>query len=210
MFFCSALVQNFTWRHLVVLPEPKLVWCMADGSVVDVFDRLARECPEQTAVSGSVAVTDVSSYSWSELREVSVVIASRIAAELAQLPANPSGAVAVLARRSPLWLATTVGVVRSGRPFVWMGAGELPVKSRHVEAARNAAIVSTLCPCLVVRGDVPAEVVPDWSSLQVSPRFLPLDEVVLGDATLSVDCPPSDILCYMMTGGTTALRSVSK
>ena len=56
--------------------------------------------------------------------------------------------MALLAHRSPSWLAATVAILRCGLPFVWMGAGELPAKDRHIEAKRNAAILRALAPAV--------------------------------------------------------------
>ncbi|CAK0854893.1 unnamed protein product [Prorocentrum cordatum] len=92
--------------------------------------------------------------------------------------------------------------MRCGVPFVWMGAGELPARSRRVEAARNQDILARLSPVAVLLDDagVPEEVVPEWTAAASPPRLLRLPA---GLSPTLVGVVPSASLCYMLTGGTT-------
>ncbi|CAE8656801.1 unnamed protein product, partial [Polarella glacialis] len=83
-------------------------------------------------------------------------------------------------------------------------AGELPQKSRHVEAARNSEILRSLKPGLVLLGgQVDPEVVPKWEEAEVSPRLLALALGAAPPGHRVFAEEPSPTLCYMLTGGTT-------
>jgi len=194
---------------------------LAPTSLVDVFDKLAQDSAVLPAVCGHCGDGDASSFSWAELRHASLVVAHRVAAELVELDVESCGdvglgqlgLVALLACRSPVWLAATLGVLRCGRPFVWMGAGELPSKNRHMEATRNMTILEVLGPRLILVGTgVVDEVVPDWGRAATAPRLLPLAD---GITAAPVDPSPAmgrimaenshRTMCYMLTGGTTGI-----
>ena len=174
-------------------------------SFVNVFDHWASVLPSQLAISGGGV-----SWSWAELCQKSCIVEQHVLAECkaASLRGNSVEVVAILARRSPLWLAATLGVIRCNLPFVWMGAGELPTKGRYAERQRNDQIMQLLHPELVLldRSAAP-EVVPDWDEGK-KPRMLLFEKLqeVCADVEL---VPPETLrkanqaLCYQLTGGTT-------
>mmetsp|Transcript_73297 Transcript_73297/g.238503 ORF Transcript_73297/g.238503 Transcript_73297/m.238503 type:complete len:1084 (+) Transcript_73297:2-3253(+) len=181
-------------------------------SLVEAFDGLARELPEHVAVCCSG--TDEESMTWAGLQAASEAVAAAVVGELSAAPTTEL--VALLAQRSPLWLAGTVGILRCGLPFVWMGGGELPPRKRHIEAARNAEILRTLRPGLVLLGeDVPDAVVPDWEEAAsqaggVRPHLFTLSPALLRSRPALPTLvrahrrgPLSQAMCYMLTGGTT-------
>ena len=117
--------------------------------------------------------------------------------------------VAILAQRSPLWLAATVGVMRCNLPFVWMGAGELAAKGRYAEKRRNEHIMEILHPgLLLLDGSAAPEVIPNWEQAK-KPRVLYFEnlhrDALPGVATVPKDAVghPRQALCYQLTGGTT-------
>ena len=179
---------------------------MADfGSFVDVFDHWAEAQPlkpfgssrqvqpERCAVCGPGE-----ELSWLQLQELSRAVASHVWAELQQLPAaEASEAVALLSRRSGRWLAATVGLMRCGVPFVWMGGGE--VSAREKERQRNEEVMRLVAPRLVVRGPADPVVVPEAVA---SCRQLLLDQLLVPKATAPPP-PAQALLCLQLTGGTT-------
>lgn len=175
-------------------------------SIVSVFDTWARQEPHREAVVGRCLDSDVHRLTWAELRNTSVAAAEILLKEARKVESDVE-LIGLLAKRSPMWLAVTIGILRCGKTFVWMGAGELPKRSRYVEAARNKEIVTGLQPGLVViLGTVEEEVVPDWS--QPAPHVLRLSPAALApfrnqQRTGGVCGTLSPTLCYMLTGGTT-------
>jgi len=176
-------------------------------SLVEVFDGHAR------ALSGHQAVCCLGDdgLSWGKLREVSVAIAKQITAQLATAD-KPVELIAILAKRSPLWLASTVAVLRCGFPFVWMGAGELPSRSRPVELARNVAILRALKPGLVLMtGEELPDVVPDWGICDHRPQVMTVSMAAsAGPMADLAAATPRETLCYMLTGGTTGASKCVK
>eukprot|EP00435_Cladocopium_sp_Y103_P036460 s2171_g9.t1 len=80
---------------------------------VDAFDHWAKVYPESCAVSdGCVELT------WLELQGLSLAVASHVQQ---QMEVEPIEVAAIYSRRSCLWLAATLALVRQGVPFVWMG-----------------------------------------------------------------------------------------
>ena len=158
---------------------------------------------------------------WKGLRDLSVLYASGVATHMSRAEStlakctsearSPAGdripVVALLAHRSLEWLATTVAILRCGLPFVWMGPGELPRKDWCMEASRNRAINEVLRPRLVIQGKgVPDDVVPDWpKTTRVNPYRIGIHDLAQ-TAPLQAALPfgpAGEVLCYMLTGGTT-------
>jgi len=160
------------------------------ASFADAFDHWAKVYPE------SCAVTDgKENWSWLQLQGTSLVVASHVE-ELLQ--AGPVDVAAILSRRCCLWLAATVGLIRCGVPFVWMGC-ELS-KGREKELQRNEDILQTLQPQLILLGpELPQEMVaqlPKCRTLMLEKAQIPL----------SVERRPqrsNALLCFQLTGGTT-------
>ena len=170
-------------------------------SFVDAFDNWAKLLPTQLAVCGGSV-----SWSWDELCKKSRVAERHILAECSKSTGKAVDVVAILAHRSPQWLAATIGVMRCNLPFVWMGAGELPLKGRYAERQRNDQIMQVLHPELLLLDAAAApEVIPDWE--QVSrPRVLPLESLQseICDAVVQHGIRTAQqALCYQLTGGTT-------
>jgi len=93
-----------------------------------------------------------------------------------------------------------------------MSGGELPLKSRCIEANRNSEIFAALQPKLVlVSKEVVSEVIPDWSRVSPQPLILQLELDASGSHSISlpeIASKPTDPMCYMLTGGTTGASKV--
>lgn len=170
------------------------------------------ETSSHVAVCGGSGEGGVDALTWAELRTVVHHVADCLYADM-RTALQPVQLVALLARRSPLWLAATLGAVRCQVPFVWMSAGELPPKSQSLERARNEDILRRLRPGLVILGSsLVQSVVPDWGD-QASgntPVLVRLATLVPSQALRSVSssfearpAAADAIFCYMLTGGTT-------
>mmetsp|Transcript_106721 Transcript_106721/g.311987 ORF Transcript_106721/g.311987 Transcript_106721/m.311987 type:complete len:1437 (-) Transcript_106721:107-4417(-) len=136
-------------------------------------------------------------------------------------------------RRSCLWLAATVAVLRCGWPFVWLSAGEAPssvgaaARASPVEVARqtkwwlrNSAILRLTSPCCIIVGDdvdcdalphlrAHTEQLPPVMSLEELMHKKPLHDhavaqIVRARRTALHYLPgEGSTLCYMFTGGST-------
>ena len=156
-------------------------------SFVDVFDHWAEVQPERCAVRA-----EGEELSWLQLQELSRAVASHVWPEL-----QGEEVVALLARRSGRWLAATLGLMRCGVAFVWMGAGE--VSAREKERQRNEEVMRLVAPRLVLLGPADPLVVPEAVS---ACRQLLLEQLLLPKATAPPP-PTQALLCLQLTGGTT-------
>ncbi|CAL1157204.1 unnamed protein product [Cladocopium goreaui] len=166
---------------------------------VDAFDHWAKVYPESCAVSdGCVEL------SWLELQGLSLAVASHVQQ---QMEVEPIEVAAIYSRRSSLWLAATLAVVRQGVPFVWMGC-ELS-KGREKEMQQNQEILRLLRPQLLLLGqDLPSELT---QLLRHGCRQLVLEKAqvpVPVHQSRHPAVPPrragaDGLLCFQLTGGTT-------